>query len=98
MMIRNRTIFAALILAPVMGAAAQRTDQTSDFRWSDQIESGRTVRVGNINGLVTVRAGSGNRVEVTAVKRWRRGDPASVKIYASRENGGDIRVCPLYDD
>jgi hypothetical protein len=76
---------------------AQRPEQTSEFRWSERVEAGRTVKVTNINGPVTFRSGSGDRVEVTAVKRWRRGDPASVKIYAARE-GGDIRVCPLYED
>ena len=96
-MIRNRILLAALALAPAM-AAAQRPEQTSDFRWSEHIDAGRSLRVGNINGIVTVRAGSGDRVEVTAVKRWRRGDPASVKIYAARESNGDVRVCPLYDD
>jgi hypothetical protein len=89
---------AALALAPLALAGAQRTEQTSDFRWSERIEAGRTVRVSNINGNVTFRAGSGDRVEVTAVTRWRRGDPASVKIYAQRERNGDIRVCPLYED
>lgn len=97
-MIRNRVVIAALVLAPIMAAAAQRPEQTSSFRWSEHIDAGRSLRVGNINGIVTVRAGSGDRVEVTAIKRWRRGDPASVKVYASRENDGDIRVCPLYDD
>jgi hypothetical protein len=77
--------------------AAQRPEQTSEFRWSERIDAGRTVKVTNINGPVTFRSGNGDRVEVTAVKRWRRGDPASVKIYAARE-GGDIRVCPLYED
>jgi hypothetical protein len=77
--------------------SAQQTEQTSEFRWSERIEAGRSVKVSNINGTVTLRAGTGDRVEVTAVKRWRRGDPSSVKIYAARE-GGDIRVCPLYED
>jgi DUF4097 and DUF4098 domain-containing protein YvlB len=94
MMIRPWDFLAALALAPVAVSGAQ---QTSDFRWSERIEAGRTLRISNINGTVTVRAGGGDRVEVTAVKRWRRGDPASVKIYAARENG-DIRVCPLYND
>ena len=88
---------AALVAAPIAVAAAQRPEQTSDFRWSERIDAGRVVKVSNINGTVTVRAGAGDRVEVTAVKRWRRGDPASVKVYAARE-GGDIRVCPLYND
>jgi hypothetical protein len=76
---------------------AQRPEQTSDFRWSERVDAGRTVKVTNINGPVIFRSASGDRVEVTAVKRWHRGDPASVKIYAARE-GGDIRVCPLYED
>lgn len=86
-----------LLAAPIASANAQRPEQTSDFRWSAALDAGRTIRVSNINGVVTVRAGGGDRVEVTAVKRWRHGDPASVKIYAARE-GGDIRVCPLYND
>src|SRR5690348_14383771 len=86
-----------LMIAPVAISAAQRPEQTSDFRWSERIDAGRTVRVSNISGVVTVRAGSGDRVEVTAVKRWRRGDPASVKVYTARESG-DIRICPLYND
>ena len=90
-----RSLVALGLTAAVLGA--QRPEQTSDFRWSERIEAGRTVNVSSINGTVTLRAGSGDRVEVTAVKRWRRGDPASVKIYAARE-GGDIRVCPLYED
>jgi hypothetical protein len=88
-------LLVAALLAP-SAAIAQRQEQTSDFKWSEHIDAGRSVKVSNINGTVTVRAGSGDRVEVTAVKRWRRGDPASVKIYAARE-GGDIRVCPLYN-
>ena len=95
----NRTgvVLAALLAAPIALSSAQRQEQTSDFRWSERIEAGRTVKVTNINGTVTFRAGTGDRVEVTAIKRWRRSDPSSVKIYAARENG-DIRVCPLYED
>ena len=94
---RSLGVAATLVAAPVALSNAQRPEQTSDFRWSERIDAGRAVKISNINGTVTVRAGSGDRVEVTAVKRWRRGDPASVKIYAARESG-DIRVCPLYND
>lgn len=92
-MSRTRVLLATLVAAPIAISAAQ----SSEFRWSERIAAGHTVKVSNINGLVTVRAGGGDRVEVTAIKRWRRGDPSSVKIYAARE-GADIRVCPLYDD
>lgn len=95
-MIRTRTALAVLAV-PMALAGAQRPEQTSDFRWSERIETGRTVKVTNINGSVTFRPGSGDRVEVTAVKRWRRGDPASVRVHAARD-GADIRVCPLFED
>jgi hypothetical protein len=96
MSIRTRGLVAALFLAPMAVAASQRPEQTSDFKWGERIDAGRTVRVTNINGTVTFRQGSGDRVEVTAVKRWRRGDPASVRISASKSRG-DVRVCPLYE-
>ena len=77
----------AMIAVPVALSSAQQKEQTSDFRWSERIEAGRTVKISNINGIVTVKAGSGDRVEVTAVKRWRRGDPSRVKIHAAN---GDL--------
>lgn len=97
MSIRMRGLMAGLLLAPVAVATSQRPEQTSDFKWGERIDAGRTVKVSNINGTVTFRQGTGDRVEVTAVKRWRRGDPASVRILAAKA-GGDIRVCPLYED
>ena len=97
MSMRSRVALAALLVAPMGITGAQREDQTSNFTWSDRIDAGRTVRVTNINGSITVRAGSGDRVEVTAVKHWRRGDPARLRISAAKE-GNDIRVCPLYED
>jgi hypothetical protein len=87
----------ALVVAPIAISGAQRQEQTSEFRWGERIEAGHSLKISNINGTVTVKPGGGDRVEVTATKRWRRGDPASVKIYAARENG-DIRVCPLYEE
>jgi DUF4097 and DUF4098 domain-containing protein YvlB len=99
-MMRIRLATSLSLAALALSAASsngQGIEQTSDFRWSERIDAGRTVKVSNVNGTVTLRAGSGDRVEVTAVKRWRRGDPTSVKIYAAKENG-DVRVCPLFED
>lgn len=97
MSVRLRSIVTAtLVAAPIM-LSAQRTEQTSDFKWSDQIAAGRWVRASNINGKIDIRQGSGDRVEVTAVKRWRRGDPASVRIEAKKV-GEDIQICALYDE
>src|SRR6476660_6608030 len=97
MMSIRRGLLAALVVAPLAYGHAQRPAQTSEFKWSDRVDAGRTVKVTNINGTVTVRQGSGDRVELVAVKRWRRGDPASVRIAASKD-GRDVRICPLYQD
>lgn len=97
MSIRRLGMVTALVVAPMASMSAQRPEQTSEFKWADQIEAGRTVKVTNINGAVTFRQGTGDRVEVIAVKRWRRGDPASVRISAGKD-GRDVRICPLYND
>jgi hypothetical protein len=96
MAVRLRSLaLAAVVAAPFLSAGAQRTEQTSDFKWSDQLAAGRWARVHNINGKVTVGQATGDRVEVTAVKRWRRGNPDDVKIEA-RKDGEDVIICALY--
>jgi hypothetical protein len=98
MAIRHRTwIAAALLAAPLAFGNAQRTEQTEESKWGDRIDAGRWVRASNVNGRITVRQGTGDRVELTAVKRWRRGDPASVRI-ETKKVGDDIQICALYGD
>src|SRR5437762_9325709 len=91
----RRLALIAAVAAPVAAASAQRDEKTSDFKWSDQIAAGRWVNVHNINGRVTVGQASGNRVELTAVKRWRRGNPDDVRIEA-RKDGEDVIICTLW--
>jgi len=86
---------AAVVASPFGNASAQRAEKTSDFKWSDQISSGHWVRVRDVNGKVTVGPASGDRVEVTAVKRWTRGNPDDVRIEAKKD-GDDVVVCALW--
>jgi hypothetical protein len=88
-------IIAAVIAAPFAVATAQRTEHTSDFKWSDQLAAGRWARVSNINGTITVGRATGDKVEVTAVKRWTRGNPDDVQIEA-RKDGEDVVICALW--
>jgi hypothetical protein len=87
---------AATLAGLAPNVSAQGTDKTSDFKWSDQIAAGRRVRISDMNGKVTVGQATGNRVEVTAVKRWRTGDPETVRILAHKD-GEDVVVCALWD-
>jgi hypothetical protein len=100
----NRTfrLFAvACGLWPVASLPAQdRQSSERDFKWDGAISSGRWIYARNLNGTVRVERASGSRLEVTAVKRWRRGDPADVTVEVKQvgSGGGDILVCAIWRD
>jgi DUF4097 and DUF4098 domain-containing protein YvlB len=85
-----------MVLTLAAPAAAQ---QGSDFRWEGAVRSGRWVKLQNINGDVDVLAASGDRVEITAVKRG-RGDPETVRIEVTRygPNEENVFVCAIWKD
>ncbi len=90
---------AALAIAAT-GASAQERQSDRDFRWDGPLASGRWVYVRNLNGPVRIERASGGRLEVTAVKRWRRGDPADATIEVTRVSSGDqdVLVCAIWRD
>ena len=106
---RNLRLFVlATTLLPLASVTAQDRDRTSqergssdrDFRWDGNISSGRWVYARNLNGSVKVEKATGGRLEVTAVKRWRRGNPEDVKIEVTRVGSGegDVLVCAIWRD
>jgi hypothetical protein len=48
--------------------------------------------------MVSVEPGSGDKVEVKAVERWRRGDPESVRFTVQKVGDGDddVLICALW--
>lgn len=88
-----------LAVAPVAGAQ-ERGSSERDFRWDGNISSGRWVYARNMNGTVRVERATGSRLEVTAVKRWRRGNPEDVRIEVTRVGSGegDVLVCAFWRD
>ncbi len=99
----TRAAVVTALLMPVFLPAhtleAQRRDQETDrsFSWSGTIPEGRRIMIKNINGGVEVERSSGNRVEVTAEKRWRRGDPDDVRI-EQRKIGDEVLICGLWGE
>lgn len=95
----NRFVSASLILltAPVL-FAQERAGQ--DFRWEGAVASGNWVKVQNINGDVEVVPAAGNRVEITAIKRNRRGDSDDVRIEVKRygANEENVFVCAIWGE
>jgi len=87
-------------ILPLVAAAAftaharadAQVQQSEPFEWSAPASRGMTLRVGNMRGDVSVVPARGNRVEVRAIKLWRRGDPTAVAIVA-RASSGTIDVC-----
>lgn len=88
---------AALGTAVLAPTTARAQDQRN-FSWSGELGARRTVYLNNVNGEVIIEQGSGRTVEVSAVKRWRRGDPEDVRIETRVTSAGDIIICSLYHE
>jgi len=87
---------AGVAALPVRSASAQRGEQRdSSFTWSGSIPAGRSLVLRNVNGGIEVVRSRSGRVEVMAEKRWRRGDPAWVRVEQQRA-GDDVIICALW--
>jgi hypothetical protein len=87
---------ATLLLAPGVLSAQDRQTQRDAFTLSERVPDGQWIRIRNLNGEVRVRGATGDRVEVTASKSWRRGDPKDVRIETRKSPDGSILVCALW--
>ncbi len=76
-------------------AIAATLQGTPDFHWSGVIAAGKTLDIRGVNGDIRAVAAAGNQVEVTATKRGRRSDPASVEIKVVTGADG-VTICALY--
>lgn len=69
------------------------------LEWREVMEPGSRLHLHNVNGGITVEAGSGDRAEVIVHKRWRRGDPDQVRVEARRINGDrDAIICAFWNE
>ncbi|MGQ0642934.1 MAG: DUF4097 family beta strand repeat-containing protein [Gemmatimonadaceae bacterium] len=93
------------VVAPVVALAlttslveAQQQRRATDFEWQGRIAAGRRLYVRNLNGSIRVQRATGDNAEVSAVKRWRRGDPEDVKVELRKVGSGegDVLVCALW--
>jgi hypothetical protein len=99
----RRTSFAAVTLVAGMAiattaVAAQEKSSDRDFTWDGRIPTGKWLYVRDLNGSIRVERSTGDRAEVTAVKRWRRGNPEDVRIETRRLGGddGDVIICAFW--
>lgn len=80
----------AVTFLSLPGAAAAQ-----DFRWHGSIPQGQAIEIKGVNGDVAAEPSGSNEVEVTATKRSRRDDPASVQIQVVPHAGG-VTICAVY--
>ncbi|MBA3672560.1 MAG: hypothetical protein H0W68_11155 [Gemmatimonadaceae bacterium] len=86
------------LLLPAALAAQSRQVQRDAFTLSERVPSGQWIRVKNVSGEMRVRAAAGDKVEITATKSWRRGDPKEVRIETKTSSDGSILVCAFWVD
>jgi len=99
-MTRKLLLTSLLALGAATVATSAGAQQSRDWNWSGTLGAGRTIYLRNINGDVRFEAGTGNKVEVRAEKRWRRGNPDEVRIEA-RQSGsgdGDVIICAFWNE
>jgi hypothetical protein len=87
----------ALVASLSLPAAGQSPQSDDSFKWTGQIPAGAWIRVNDLNGSITVGPASGNEVQVTATKRWRRGDPAFVR-FDTKKVGDNVVICALWGE
>jgi hypothetical protein len=94
------SVRTAILLATIALPAAGQSRQSDTFNWSGRVQAGRWIRVRNLNGSISVGQASGDNVEVTATKRWRRGDPNFVRIETKKFGPGDenVLICALWGE
>jgi hypothetical protein len=88
----------ACVAQPVHGQV--RRTEPDAFTWSGRIPQGRWITVRNVNGTVEVSPATGDRVEVTATRITRRGDPQFVRFEVQKFGAGeqDVLVCALWGE
>lgn len=94
----RQVLFATALLAPAAVSAQDRQTDRNAFSLRERIPQGQWIRVRNLNGAVRVRQATGDQVEITATKQWRRGDPKSVRIESRKSSDGSILVCALWTE
>jgi hypothetical protein len=107
MRLRTTTLGMATALVCVSAGASaqnQRTNRDGNyqveqnaFQWGGELAAGARIIVRSVNGSVAVEPARARTLEISASKKWRRGDPAQVRIEVTRVNGGrDILLCATW--
>ena len=102
--LRSASLVSMVLVTIAAPARAQRdrdydrdSKYDSSFTSKNSIAAGGTISVENLNGSIDVIASDNGSTTVSAVKKWRRGDPSMVRILVEPGKNG-VTVCALWDE
>lgn len=90
---KSASILALALLAAA--GVAPAAAQSDTWNWKGTVASGKTIEIKGVNGDIEASAASGSEVVVTAVKKGRKSDPASVRIEVINSADG-VTICAVY--
>ena len=76
-------------------AALVQSSKSEQFHWKGLIAAGQSVEIKGINGGISAEPAAGSEVEVVAIKKARRSDPAGVEIKVVPHAQG-VTLCAVY--
>lgn len=91
----KRTTILAAVAAAVLAGPALAAAGPEEFHWAGKVAAGAAVEIKGVNGGIVATGASGGDVEVTAVKKGRKSDPAEVKVEVV-EHAGGVTICAVY--
>jgi len=84
------------ILALLFPAApAQAQSDKDEFHWQRALAAGKTIEIVGVNGAIEAEGSPGREVEVSAVKKGRRSDPATITFNVVEHPDG-VTICAVY--
>lgn len=86
-------MLAAALAVPALAMASEARQE--QFHWTGKVAAGAAVEIKGVNGGIVATGAPGGDVEVTAVKRGRKSDPAEVKVEVV-EHAGGVTICAVY--
>jgi hypothetical protein len=89
----KRTAILAAVAAAALSMPALAGQE--EFRWTGKVATGSAVEVKGVNGAIVATGTGAGDVEVTAVKKGRKNDPAEVKVEVV-EHAGGVTICAVY--
>ena len=90
---KRTTILLAMRVGGGSGAGALAAQE--EFHWTGKVAAGQAIEIKGVNGGIAATGAAGGEVEVTAVKKGRKSDPAEVKVEVV-EHAGGVTICAVY--